>query len=78
MLDSIKKKQFKILKSLGNTSPGLSMTEFKDLYIIYAIDLSAHAIVSKTNQLTINVVRIDVFAQNAETLQNPRKLDAFL
>ena len=52
------------------------MAEFRDLYIIYAIDLSAQAIVSPTNQLTINVERRDVPAQNAETLQNPRELDA--
>ena len=53
------------------------MAEFRDLYTIYAIDLSAQAIVSLTIRLTINVERIDVPAQNAETLQNPRKLDSF-
>ena len=33
------------------------MTEFRDLYTIYAIDESAQAIVSPTNQITINVER---------------------
>ena len=47
------------------------MAEFIDLYIIYAIDLSAQAIISPTNQLTINVERKDVPAHNAETAQNP-------
>ena len=71
------KEFIKVSKSLGNTSPGLSMAEFRDLYTIYAIDLSAQAIVSPTNQLTINVERRDVPAQNAETQQNPREIDAF-
>ena len=52
------------------------MAEFRDLYTIYAIDLSAQAIVSPTNQLTINVERRNVPAQNAKKLQNPRELDA--
>ena len=39
-------------RSLGNGSPALSMAEFRDLYSIYAIDLSAQAVVSPTNQLT--------------------------
>ena len=45
-----------LFRSLGNTSPGLSMAEFRDLYTIYAMDLSAQAIVSPTNQLTINEI----------------------
>ena len=45
----------KISNSLGNPSLGLSMAEFLNLYTIYAIDLSAQAIVSQTNQLTINL-----------------------
>ena len=53
------------------------MAEYRDLYTIYAIDFFAQAIVSPTNQLTINVERRDVPAQNAETLQNPRELDTF-
>ena len=71
------KEFIKVSKRLGNTSPGLLMAEFRDLYTIYAINLSAQAIVSRTNQVTINVERRDVPAQNAETLQNPRELDAF-
>ena len=55
----------KVSKSLGHTSPGLSMAEFRDLYPIYAIDLSAQAIVYPTNHLTINVERRDVPATNA-------------
>ena len=71
------KEFIKVSKSLGNTCPGLSMAEFRNLYTIYAIDLSAQAIVSPTNQLTINVERKEVPAQNAETLQSPREIDAF-
>ena len=67
----------KVSKSSGNTSPGLLMAELRDLYTIYAINLSAQIIVRVTNQLTINVEKRDVPAQNAETLQNSRKLDAF-
>ena len=71
------KEFIKVSKSSGNTSPGLSITEFRNLYTIYAIELSAQAIVSPTNQLTINVERREVPAQKAKTLQNPREIDAF-
>ena len=40
-----------ISPSLGNNSHGLSMQEFRDLYTIFAVDVSAQATVSKTNQL---------------------------
>ena len=52
----------KVSKSLGKTSPGLSMAEFRDFSTIYAIDLSAQAIVCPTNPLTLNVKRRAVFA----------------
>ena len=71
------KEFIKVSKSLGNTSPGLLIAEFSDLYTIFAIYLSAQAIVSPTNQLTINVERRNFPAQNAKTVQNPRELDAF-
>ena len=47
----------RVSKSLGNSNPGLSMQEFRDLYTIYALDLSAQAVASKTNQLTITITR---------------------
>ena len=53
------------------------MQEFRDLYTIFSIDLSSQATVSTTNQLTINLERREIPAQNAETLQNPREIDAF-
>ena len=53
------------------------MQEFRDLYTIFSVDLSSQAIVSTTNQLTINIERREIPAQNAETLQNPREIDAF-
>ena len=53
------------------------MQEFRDLYTIFSIDLSSQAIVSTTNQLTINIERREIPAQNAETLQNPREIEAF-
>ena len=53
------------------------MQEFRDLYKIFSVDLSSQATVSTTNQLTINIERREIPAQNAETLQNPREIDAF-
>ena len=43
------KEFIRVSKSLGNSNPGLSMQEFRDLYSIYALDLSAQAVASKTN-----------------------------
>ena len=54
------------------------MQEFRDLYTINALDLSAQAVASKTNQLTITITRRTVPDQNDQTLQNPRVIDAFL
>ena len=54
------------------------MQEFRDLYTIYSINLSSQATVSITNQLTINIERREIPAQNAETLQNPREMRHFL
>ena len=65
-------------RSLGNNSPGLSMQEFRDFYSIFAVDVSAQATVSKTNQLTLSVERREVPAQNAETPKNPRDNEEFL
>ena len=44
-------KFIRVSKSLGNSNPGLSMQEFIELYTIYALDLSAQAVASKTNQV---------------------------
>ena len=71
------KEFIKVLKSLGNSAPALSMQEFRDIYTIFSVDLSSQATVSTTNQLTINIERREIVAQNAETLQNPREIDAF-
>ena len=71
------KEFIRVSKSFGNSNPGLSMQEFKDLYTKYALDLSAQAIASKTNQLTITITRRTVPDQNDQTLQNPRDIDAF-
>ena len=71
------KEFIKVSKSRGNSNPGLSMQEFRDLYTIYALDLSAQAVASKTNQLTITITRRTVPDQNDQTLQNPRDIDAF-
>ena len=53
------------------------MEEFRDLYTIYALDLSAQAVAIKTNQLTITITRRTVPDQNDQTLQNPRDINAF-
>ena len=63
---------------MGNSASALSMQEFRDLYTIFSVDLSSKATVSTTNQLTINLERREIPAQNADTLQNPREIDAFL
>ena len=65
-------------KSLGNSNPGSSMQEFRDLYTIYAVDLSAQAVATKTNQLTITITSRTVPYKNDQTLQNPRDIDAFV
>ena len=62
---------------MGNSNPGLSMAEFRDLYTIYAIDLSAQAAVSSTNQITINVERREVPGAGNATVQNPANIDAY-
>ena len=46
-------KFIRLSKSLGNSNLGLSMQEFRDLYTIYVLDLSAQAVASKNNQLTM-------------------------
>ena len=71
------KEFIRVSKSLGNSNPGLSMQEFRDLYTIYALDLSAQAVASKTNQLTITIIRRTVPGQNDQTLHNPRDIDVF-
>ena len=72
------KEFIRVSKSLGNSNQGLSIQEFRDLYTIYALDLSAQAVASKTNQLTITISSRTVPDQNDQTLQNPRDIDAFL
>ena len=54
------------------------MQEIRDLYTIYPLDLSAQAVASITNQLTITITRRTVPDQNYQTLQNLRDIDAFL
>ena len=71
------KEFIRVNKFFGNSNPGLSMQEFWDLYTIYALDLSAQAVSSKTNQLTITITTRTVHDQNDQTLQNPRDIDAF-
>ena len=44
-----------ISRNLGFSLPGLSMQEFRDLYTINEIYISAQTTVSKTNQLTVSV-----------------------
>ena len=71
------KEFIRVSKFLGNSNPGLPMEEFRDLYTIYALDLSAQAVAIKTNQLTITITRRTVPDQNDQTLQNPRDINAF-
>ena len=51
-------------RSIKLLNPGLSMTDFKNLYTIYAIDLSAKPNISSTSQITISVTRRSVPAAN--------------
>ena len=71
------KEFIRVSKSLGNSNLKLSMLEFKNLYTIYALDLSAQAVASKTNQLTITITKRTIPDQNDQTLQNSRDIDAF-
>ena len=71
------KEFIRVSKSLGNSNPGLSMQEFRDLYTVYALHLNAQVVASKTNQLTITITRRTVPDQNDQTLQNPRDINAF-
>ena len=48
------------------------MQEFRNLYTIYGIDISAQATVSNTNQLTVSVERREVPTQNSETTESKR------
>ena len=70
-------KFIRVSKSFGYSNPRLSMQEFRDLYTIYALDLSAQAVASKTNQLTITITRRTVPDQNNQTFQYPRDINAF-
>ena len=72
------KKFIKVSTSVGYSAPALSMQEVRDLYTIVSVDVSSQATISRTNKLTINIERREIIAQNAETLQNPREIDAFL
>ena len=65
------KEFIRVSKSFGNSNFGLSMQEFRDLYTIYALDLSAQAVASKTNYITITITRKTVSDQNDQTFQNP-------
>ena len=53
------------------------MQEFRDLYTICSVDLLSQATLNTTNQFTTNIERREIPAQNPETLQNPREIDAF-
>ena len=53
------------------------MQKFRNLYTIYALNLSAQAVASKTYHLTITITRRTVPKKNDQTLQNSRDIDAF-
>ena len=46
-----------VRRSIGLLNPGLSMKEYKNLFTVYCIDLSAHPQVSSTSQITIAVTK---------------------
>ena len=64
-------------RSIGLLNPGLSMTEFKNLFTVYCIDLSAHPQVSTTSQITISVTRRTVPVDADATTQNPRSIKGY-
>ena len=53
------------------------MTDFKNLYTIYAIDLSAKPNISSTLQITIAVTRRSVPAAGDASTQNPRSIKGY-
>ena len=65
-----------VARCLG-TWPGLSMQDYRDMYTIYAIDLSSQPSVSTTSQITITVNRRNVPADGNATLQNPRNIRGY-
>ena len=64
-----------VAKALGHCS-GLSMKEFRDLYTIFSIDLSAQK-ESNGGDLAVDILRRDVPANN-NSEQNSRELTGFI
>jgi len=71
-------KQFlEIARSLGNRSPGLTKTNYRDLYTIFAVDLSAQPEIDTGSTLTVNCTRRAVPDVGAASTQNPRNLRGY-
>jgi len=71
------KEFLKVSTLLGNPNLALSMSEFKDLYTVYSIDISAQPAISSTNSLVIDCERRLTPAAGDATLANPRDIEAF-
>jgi hypothetical protein len=66
-----------VARSLGYRQPALSKKEFRDLYTIYAIDVSASPVTTNSVSLTISLERRSVPADGEATTQNPRNICGF-
>jgi hypothetical protein len=66
-----------VSRSLGFRNTGLGMQEYRDLYTIYALDISAQPIISQSSTVTISVERRSIPADADQTLQNPRSIRGY-
>ena len=66
-----------VARSLGYRQPALSKTEFRNLYTVYAIDVSAAPSTFNSSSLTVSLERKSVPADGDSTSQNPRNIRGF-
>lgn len=67
-----------VARCLGNRNPGLSMDEYRDLFTIYAFDISAAPVVSITPTLNIDIKRRAIPAVGDATLVNPNQIHCYV
>jgi hypothetical protein len=66
-----------VARSLGYRQPALSKFDFKNLFTVYAIDVSASPSTLNSSSLTISLERRSVPADGEATTQNPRNIRGF-
>ncbi len=65
-----------VVRSLGNRNTGLSMTDFRDIFTIYSLDLSAQPLVNSGDPVVISIKRKELPLDDS-VLQNPRSIKGY-